>query len=307
MRDTRVRAVLLIGYGSVLPGIGTAMIRIASRISASGIAPIAAAGFIAGCRPRFSEAMESCIACGATEIVVQPYALVEDTPIRRDLRRLVQYAGEAHPNVSIRIARPIGDHPALAQIVIQRATEADYAAAHNMDSLPMLNAHEQIVQRPPTQLYQRRADGKGIELVEERWRPSHTEHPVGMLLIASGSAKPAWDWPINAAAEWVRLNTSYRAVGVGFRDQNEPSVDSAIAQLLAQDLHSLIIVPYMLQLTLADSEYLLALATDARERHPGMRILIADHLNYDRRLLAAIADRVGEVAGDLPRRRLAAI
>ncbi len=59
-----VRAVLLVGYGSVLPGIGTSMIRLSSRISSAGIAPIAAAGFITGCRPTFNEALESFLAAG---------------------------------------------------------------------------------------------------------------------------------------------------------------------------------------------------------------------------------------------------
>jgi sirohydrochlorin cobaltochelatase len=300
-----VRAVLLIGYGSVLPGIGTAMIRIASRISSSGIAPIAAAGFIAGCRPSFSEALKSCIACGADEIVVQPYALVEDIPIRRDLRRLVQYASDAHPGIAIRVARPIGDHAALAQIALQRATEADYTAAHNMDSLPLLNAHEQIVQRPPTVLYERRLDGKGVEIVEDRWRPTCTQEPVGLLLIASGSNKPSWDWPISAAAEWLRLHTPYAAIGIGFRENNHPLAAVAIDQMMEQKLHTLILVPYMLQLTGADSEHIVAIAAAARARHAGARILIADHLNYDRRLLTAIADRVSEVSADSSRRRIA--
>jgi sirohydrochlorin ferrochelatase len=233
-----VRAVLLIGYGSVLPGIGTAMIRLAARIQGAGIAPIAGAGFIAGCRPSFREALESCVAQGAKEVIVQPYTLVEDEPVRRDLKRLIESASGAFPDISVRVARPLGDHPALAQVALQRATEADYAASHGMHGLPLMNAHEQVVARPPATLYSRRADGKGLELVQDRWRPIYIDHPTGLVLVAHGSQKQAWDWPINAAAEWIRINARYESVSVGYIEHNRPDMAGAIDGLASRGLRS---------------------------------------------------------------------
>jgi hypothetical protein len=40
----------------------------------------------------------------------------------------------------------------------------------------------------------------------------------------------------------------------------------------------------------------------AESRHAGLHILVADHLNYDRQLLKAIADRVSEVTTGTRRR-----
>ncbi|MDZ4717498.1 MAG: CbiX/SirB N-terminal domain-containing protein [Roseiflexaceae bacterium] len=302
-----MRAVLLIGYGSVLPGIGTAMIRIASRISAAGIAPIAAAGFIDGCRPTFREALESCIADGATDVIVQPYALVEDVPIRRDLRRLLLAACEAHPNISLRLARPLGDHPALAQIALQRAMEADYAAAHGMDGLPLMSAYEHNIRRPPAALYALRTDGQGPELIADQWQPLFQNHPTGLLLVAHGSLKPAWDWPMIAAAECTRMHSQYTVVGLGFTHHNQPDVATAIDQLAARGLHYLVIVPYMLQLTAEDTEQLTQQIADAADRHPDIKLLLTEHLNYDRRLLRAIADRVNEVVSADVRKRCVAV
>jgi sirohydrochlorin ferrochelatase len=297
-----VRAVLLVGYGSVLPGIGTAMIRLASRIQGAGIAPIAAAGFITGCRPSFREALDSCIAQGANEVVVQPYTLVEDEPIRRDLKRLIESGNVAYPSITLHVARPLGDHSALAQVALQRASEADYAASHGMHSLPLMNAHEQNVARPPATLYSRRADGKGLELIQDRWRPIYIDQPTGLVLVAHGSPKQAWDWPISAAAEWIRINARYESVSIGFIGHNRPDVAGAIDLLANRGLRSLILVPYMLQLTTSDTDYLTSVATSAEARHAGLRILIADHLNYDRQLLKAIADRVTDVTSGIRRR-----
>jgi sirohydrochlorin ferrochelatase len=66
--------------------------------------------------------------------------------------------------------------------------------------------------------------------------------------------------------------------------------------MAARGLRHLIVVPFMLQLTAQDTERLLALAGEGEARHPGMTVLVADHLNYDRRLLTAIRDRVADAA-----------
>jgi sirohydrochlorin cobaltochelatase len=271
------------------------MIRIASRISAAGIAPIAAAGFMTGCRPSFGEALEHCIASGATEVIVQPYALVEDTLIRHDLRRLFLAAREAHPSIVLRLARPLGDHPALAQVALQRAMEADYASAHGMESMPLISAYEHNICRPPATRYTLRADGQSPEPITDQWQPLFQKHPTGLLLVAHGSQKLAWNWPITAAAEWLRLHSHYTVVGVGYTHRNQPDVATAIDQLAARGLHYLVVVPFMLQLTADDTAQLTRHVTDAANRHPSIKLLLAEHVNYDRRLLNAIADRVNEL------------
>lgn len=293
-----VRAVLLVGYGSGLPGIGTTMIRLAARLSAAGIAPIAASAFLSGCGLSFSEALNQCIARGADEVIVQPYALVEDAPIRCDLQRLIRESREQYPHVPVRVARPFGDHIAIAKIAVQRALEADYAASHNMHSLPLMTANEQVVTRPPATLYTNSPANKNREVLQDSWRPRHLEEPTGLVLVAHGSRTPTCDWPISAAAEWIRINACYTAVHIAFTQQNSPNLATAIDQHAAQGLQSIILVPFMLQLTTQDAAYLMRVAADAHARYPDMQILIADHLNYDRQLLKVIADRVADVVSE---------
>jgi sirohydrochlorin ferrochelatase len=279
------------------------MIRTAGRISAAGIAPFASAGFITGCRPGFHEALENCLASGATEVIVQPYAVIEDGPIRRDLRRLVLVAREAHPHITIRLARPFGDHPALAQLALQRAIEADYATAHGIGDLISHSAHGHALRRPPSKLHARWPGAQSDPDSGDHWQPLFQNHPTGLLLVAHGSAKMSWDWPLNAAAEWIRIHSHFTMVEVGFLSGHAPIAEATIAQMAARGLHYLAIVPFMLQLTANDTLALKDLVAQAAERSPTLSILLADHLNYDRRMLQVIADRVEETVSANPKRR----
>ncbi|MDW8146665.1 MAG: CbiX/SirB N-terminal domain-containing protein [Roseiflexaceae bacterium] len=127
-----MRAVMLVGRGQTTPGSGAALIRLAARCRAAGIAPIVAACFLRHQRPSFTEALEQCIAQGAQEAVVVPYALSLAEQDRAELDRLAEDARLAYPHLALRVTEPLGHHPALAQVLVQRAIEADYVAAHHL-------------------------------------------------------------------------------------------------------------------------------------------------------------------------------
>lgn len=119
-----MRAVVLIGHGSLRPGAGAAMIRLAARVRATGVAPIVEAGFLNYSRPTFAQALARCVAHGATEVVIQPYFLIAGVFANDDLPRLAAAWEAAHPGIRLRLAAPLGDHPALAGLVLKRAAEA---------------------------------------------------------------------------------------------------------------------------------------------------------------------------------------
>ncbi len=123
MNEPIAPAVILVGHGSLRPGSGAAMIRIAARVREAGIAPVAAAGFLNYSQPRFEKALERCIAHGANSVVVQPYFLVPGKFVRIDLPRMLEKAGAAYPMIRITLAAPFGCHPALAELVLKRVSE----------------------------------------------------------------------------------------------------------------------------------------------------------------------------------------
>ncbi|MBK9712123.1 MAG: hypothetical protein IPO81_12510 [Kouleothrix sp.] len=267
------RAILIVGHGSVRAGAGSAMFRLAERVRGTGIAPIVTAGFLNYRRPTFAEALARCLDDGATEVVVQPYFLVPGKYVREDLARLLDAGRLAHPGLVLRQAQPLGDHPALAQLVHKRALEADYLWAHPHIAAP--GAARPI------------EDGAA-------WQPLHTRCRTGLLIIAHGSPEPKSNAPIYSVARRVRASGRYAAVTVCFLGLNRPSIPDAIDDLIGRGIRQIIATPYFLHLGNHVAEDLPALIGAARERHGGSTIILAEHLAYDRLIATIIADRVSE-------------
>jgi sirohydrochlorin cobaltochelatase len=268
-----VRAVMLVGHGSLRPGAGAAMIRLAERAQAVGVAPIVSAGFLNYSRPTFGETLARCVESGASEVIVQPYFLVPGKFVREDLARLAEAGRLAHPRVAIQVAQPFGDHPALARLLLRRALEADYLAAH------------------PHILHQYAA--QPLE-VRAGWRPLYQLHRTGLLIMAHGSPHSESNAPIYGIARRLRACGRYANVRVCFMDLNTPSIPDAIADMTGCEIRHIIATPYFLQLGNHVKDDLPAIIAAARARHPASTILLAEHLAYDRLLVSVIADRVAE-------------
>jgi sirohydrochlorin cobaltochelatase len=268
-----VRAVMLVGHGSLRAGAGAAMIRLAERAQAARVAPIVSAGFLNYSRPSFGELLARCVEGGASDVIIQPYFLVPGKFVREDLARLAAAGRLAYPGLSIQVAQPFGDHPALARLLLKRALEADYLAA---------NPHI-IHQRLPRPL----EDGAG-------WRPLQRLHRTGLLIMAHGSPHPESNAPIYGIAKRVRACGRYVAVTVCFMDLNEPSIPDAIDDMTERGIQHIIATPYFLQLGNHVMDDLPAIIAAARVRHTASTILLTEHLAYDRLLVSVIADRVAE-------------
>jgi sirohydrochlorin cobaltochelatase len=254
-----MRGVLLVGHGSLRPGAGAAMIRLAARVREAGIAPIVGAGFLNYSRPRFADALARLAAHGAREIVVQPYFLAPGKFVRVDLPRAVRAAQEAHPALTLRLAEPFGDHEALAALALKRAAEACDRAPGPM-----------------------RGHGRDS----------------GLLLMAHGSPDASANRPIAAVAERIRAVGRYEHVVVCYLDLNTPSIPTAIDELAARGVRRMVATPYFLQLGGHVAEDLPAIIAAARLRHPTAAIALAEHLGYDPLLVRVIADRAASAAGE---------
>jgi len=263
-----VRAVMLIGHGSLRSGAGAAMIRLAERTQAARVAPIVSAGFLNYSQPTFDETLARCVESGASDVIIQPYFLVPGKFVREDLARLADAGRLAHPGLSIQVAQPFGDHPALARLLLKRALEADYLAA---------NPHI-IHQRLPQPL----EDGAG-------WRPLHRLQRTGLLIMAHGSPHPESNAPIYAIAERVRACGRYAAVTICFMDLNQPSIPDAIDNMSGRGIKHIIATPYFLQLGNHVNDDLPAIIAAARIRHSASTILLTEHLAYDRLLVSVVA------------------
>ena len=273
VRAPESRGVILLGHGSLRSNGGAAMIRLAERAQEAGVASLVEAAFLNYRRPTFQEALARCIAASITEIVVQPYFLVPGTFVRTDVARLVAAEQLAHPDLALRVARPFGDHPALARLLQKRALEADYTAANPNLGLP-------TALRPID-------EGAG-------WRPLHQQHRTGLLIMAHGSPDASANQPIHALVRQLRAQTRYAAVSDCYLDLNAPTIGAAADAMLAHGIRHMIALPFFLHLGNHVREDLPAQIAAARARHPQATILLAEHLGYDRLLVPVIADRVAE-------------
>jgi sirohydrochlorin ferrochelatase len=73
--------------------------------------------------PGIAEAVDACVAAGAREIVVVPFFLSPGRHVRQDVPRLAAEAAARHPGVSVRVAGPVGLHPAMLEILLERISE----------------------------------------------------------------------------------------------------------------------------------------------------------------------------------------
>jgi catechol 2,3-dioxygenase-like lactoylglutathione lyase family enzyme len=73
--------------------------------------------------PGLAEAIGACAAAGAREIVVVPWFLSRGRHVTQDVPRLAAEAAARHPGVAVRVAEPVGLHPAMLEILVARVSE----------------------------------------------------------------------------------------------------------------------------------------------------------------------------------------
>lgn len=83
--------------------------------------PIVAVGFMECNEPTIPEAIDRCIADGATSVTAVPYFLHTGTHVCDDLPTLLEEAQERHPHVAFRMSDYLGLSPRLTDLLEHRA------------------------------------------------------------------------------------------------------------------------------------------------------------------------------------------
>lgn len=74
--------------------------------------------------PDLEGAVSRLAALGLRRIVVLPYFLTLGLHLERDLPRIVERISRRHPHLDVQLAEPLDGHPALVQILLERARSA---------------------------------------------------------------------------------------------------------------------------------------------------------------------------------------
>jgi sirohydrochlorin ferrochelatase len=81
--------------------------------------------FLELAKPSIEQAAEACVTQGAERVLMIPYFLSAGVHVRRDLTQIRDRLAARFARVEFRLADPLGRHPLLLEVVLNRAREAE--------------------------------------------------------------------------------------------------------------------------------------------------------------------------------------
>jgi sirohydrochlorin ferrochelatase len=129
-------AILLIAHGSRYAPANDDLHQIARRIAERGEYPIVEASFLELAEPGILAGGDRCVEQGATRVLMVPYFLSAGVHLRRDLTAARDELQARHPHVDFRLGLPLGPHPLLNELVVERIRELEEAGSSPLTSSP---------------------------------------------------------------------------------------------------------------------------------------------------------------------------
>ncbi len=117
-------ALLLIAHGSREAEANADLTRLADELRAAGRYTAVVAAFLELAEPNIDVGAEKCVKEKPSRVVLVPYFLSAGVHVRRDLAAARDRLAQRFPGVEFHLAEPLGPHPLLTEIVVQRAREA---------------------------------------------------------------------------------------------------------------------------------------------------------------------------------------
>ncbi len=118
------RAILLVDHGSRRAEANQALEQVAALLRERAPGCIVEIAHMELAPPTLAEGIKACVAAGAREIVVHPYFLAAGNHSTRDIPALAREAARSHPDVTVRVSDPLGPHPKLIEVILDRIGEA---------------------------------------------------------------------------------------------------------------------------------------------------------------------------------------
>jgi sirohydrochlorin ferrochelatase len=117
------KALLLIAHGSRQANANEDLLALASDLRSA--YAVVEPAFLELAEPTIDVAAQRCVERGAEHVTIVPYFLSPGVHVERDLVQHCQKLAAAYPEVQWRLAKPIGRHPLMGKIVLERAHEVD--------------------------------------------------------------------------------------------------------------------------------------------------------------------------------------
>ncbi len=118
-------ALLLIAHGSRHAEANADLCHVAEALRRRGAYRAVEASFLELAEPSIDAGGALCVSQGAKRVVLMPYFLSAGVHVRRDLSAARARLAERFPDVEFRLAEPLGRHPLLLDVVVERARAAE--------------------------------------------------------------------------------------------------------------------------------------------------------------------------------------
>lgn len=113
--------IIVFAHGSRIASANDAVRAVTAELEKAGSFDLVEAAFLELGHPDLAVAVARLVGRGARRIVVIPYFLTLGTHLERDLPALVKKAGQEHKDVELLVTPPLDGHPALLEILLDRA------------------------------------------------------------------------------------------------------------------------------------------------------------------------------------------
>ncbi len=120
----RQRAIVLIDHGSRRAEANAMLDQVAAALRRRVPERIVAVAHMELAPPSLADAVETCVAAGAREIVVHPYFLAPGAHATRDIPEQAAEVAARHPDVSLRVSEPLGVHEGVIDAILARVDPA---------------------------------------------------------------------------------------------------------------------------------------------------------------------------------------
>lgn len=117
-------AVILVDHGSRAPEAAASLDEIVSLVQERRPESLILAAHMEIAQPSIAEALQQAVEQGALKIIIVPYFLAPGRHSAEDIPALVQAAAAQHPQADVRLSPPLGVHPKLAEVILERLQEA---------------------------------------------------------------------------------------------------------------------------------------------------------------------------------------
>jgi sirohydrochlorin ferrochelatase len=116
-------ALLLVDHGSRREEANGLLPRIASLLREMSSFKIIHFAHMELAEPTIQQGFDACVSDGADEVIVHPYFLGPGRHSTSDIPRMIAEAAAKHPGVKIQITEPLGVHPKIGELILERIRE----------------------------------------------------------------------------------------------------------------------------------------------------------------------------------------